>query len=189
MMTKRLASRLRAFSACRNGATAVEFAALSPVLILLIGGIVDIGGALEARGSMDASLSASVQYVLANADKASMASGNDLAAKALVVAADGLDRASGTANASINGRLAASLANGVVTMSKPDSRFDQCFCPSVTTQGVSWGPQSTCASPCADGGYAGKFVSIEMGQRANPLFKGVIDENGMISTRMAVQVQ
>jgi len=188
-MTGKIANRLRSFAACAKGATAVEFALMSPFLIAMIGGVVDIGGAIAVRGAMDSSLSASVHYTLSNADKVSVAGGGDLAGKALVVAVGGLDRKSGQAALAINGKTAASYAGGTVTVSQADPRFDQCFCPSVGEDGVSWGPQTACSFPCPQGGYAGKFVSIEMSQRANPLFKGVVAPDGLVSSRTMVQVQ
>ena len=62
------------------GVSAVEFALVSPVLIVILAATVDIGASLKAKFDLSSAISAGSNYALLGADKVSSTGGGTLAA-------------------------------------------------------------------------------------------------------------
>ena len=68
-----------AFLGDRSGVAAVEFALISPTIILVLVGLIDLGGMLYTRFQLDASLSAGANFAMVNANSVNSTSGASLA--------------------------------------------------------------------------------------------------------------
>ena len=68
-----------AFLGDRSGVAAVEFALISPTIILVLVGLIDLGGMLYTRFQLDASLGAGANYAMVNANSVNSTSGASLA--------------------------------------------------------------------------------------------------------------
>ena len=181
--------RFSAFSRDRRGATAVEFALISPVLILLIAGAVDLGGELYTKFQLDCAVNAGIGYAMANAGSVSSSGGAGLASTmaALVANAQGTSSANSaiTVNNGPTASAGASSGSGGTA-----SAADSCYCPSGTAPAVTWGAATTCGGACSSGGYAGKFVLVQASASYAPIFTGYgFVKAGQITSSSIVRVQ
>lgn len=180
---------LRSFLRKSDGVSTIEFALVVPVLLLIIAGIVDIGGALKAKFDLNASISAASNFVLLNADNVTAAKGGDLATKVAAIAGGGLSSGQGMVSVSVNGGPGVAVTDGASQAQTGGSNADKCYCPSRNGSTVSFGAEVACGTQCsAGGGTAGKFVVISASKPHNPLFGGfgVIDA-GNVNVMAVVQ--
>jgi Flp pilus assembly protein TadG len=180
---------LKNFLRNRDGVSSIEFALVVPVLLLIIAGIVDIGGALKAKFDLNASVSAASNFVLHNADNVTAAKGDDLATKIAVIAGGGLSNGRGVVSVSVNGGPGVSVIDGASQTQTGGSNADLCFCPSRNGNTVSFGAAVVCGTQCVPGGgTAGKFVVISASKPHNPLFGGFgVIEAGNVNVMAVVQ--
>jgi Flp pilus assembly protein TadG len=59
-----MAARLPGLLRCRRGAAALEFGIIAPVLILLLAGLVDLGGAMQQAIRLENAARAGAQYAM-----------------------------------------------------------------------------------------------------------------------------
>ena len=59
-------ANLRKFRGCRVGASAVEFALISPVFLVMVGGILEIGRALYIRNTLQYAVEEAARYAMIN---------------------------------------------------------------------------------------------------------------------------
>lgn len=181
-------SMLKTFLRKRDGVSTIEFALVVPVLLLIIAGIVDIGGALKAKFDLNASVSAASNFVLLNADNVTAAKGGDLATKVAVIAGGGLSSGQGIVSVSVNGGPGVAVTNGASQAQTGASNADLCFCPSRSASTVSFGAAVACGTQCPSGGTAGKFVVISASKPHNPIFGGFgVIEAGNVNVMAVVQ--
>jgi Flp pilus assembly protein TadG len=175
-----------------SGASAVEFALISPVLILILAGLVDIGGSLKAKFDLSSAISAGSNYALLGADKVNSAGGSTLAGNILAVVANGLGSAGGSVQIVVNNgaTINYSTSSGTATQSGTVANADLCYCPTGSAASVTWGSAVTCGSTCPAGGIGGKFVTISASRAYSPLFGGFgVVSSGNITVRSMVQPQ
>lgn len=176
----------RRFLCAEEGASAVEFALLVPIMLLIVGVMLDFGFNLVMRFSVTQAVSASSNYAVVNGTSVSSTGGAGLAQNLVTLVPAAIDAA-----VVVNNGPAVTRASGVSAVSGTASNADKCYCPSVGGSVVSWGSAVTCGSTCASGGgFAGKYVAITGKQMYNPMF-GVlgISRAGWISASALVQVQ
>ncbi|TPJ17221.1 TadE/TadG family type IV pilus assembly protein [Mesorhizobium sp. B2-7-2] len=175
-----------------SGASAVEFALISPVLILILAGLVDIGASLKAKFDLSSAISAGSNYALLGADKVNSAGGGTLAGNILAVVANGLGNAGGSVQVVVNNGATVNYntSNGTATQTGTVSNADLCYCPTGSAASVTWGSAVTCGSTCPAGGIGGKFVTISASRFFSPLFGGFdVVNSGNITVRAMVQPQ
>jgi Flp pilus assembly protein TadG len=179
---------LKNFLRKRDGVSTIEFALVVPVLLLIIAGIVDIGGALKAKFDLNASLSAASNFVLLNADNVTAAKGGDLATKVAAITGGGLSSGHGVVSVSVNGGPGVTVTDGASQAQSGGGNADKCYCPSRSGSTISFGAEAACGTQCSGGGTAGKFVVIHASKPHNPLFGGfgVIDA-GNVNVMAVVQ--
>ena len=173
-----------------GGASAVEFALISPVLILILAGTVDIGASLKAKFDLSSAISAGSNYALRGADKVSSTGASTLASNITTVVASGLGSAGGSVQVVVNNGTAVSYnsSTATATQSGTASNADLCYCPTGTAASVTWGSSVTCGSTCPAGGFAGKFVTISASRSFSPLFGGFgVVTSGSIGVQAMVQ--
>lgn len=185
---KSIMQRLAAFLRAKDGVSTVEFAIIVPVLLFIVAGIVDLGGALKAKFDLNSSISAASNFALLNAADVSTAKGSDLANKIATIAKGGLGNY-GTILVSVNGGPGRKIIDGSSQATTGDGDADKCYCPSRAGGTVSFGTAATCGSLCSpSNGTAGKFVVISATKPHNSLFGGFgIMETGNVSVISVVQ--
>lgn len=192
---RKCANRLSSFAAFlrreKAGVSAVEFALVSPVLLLILAGTVDIGGSLKAKFELSSAVSAGSNYALLNGDKVTSSGGSALANNIMTVVASGLSGNGGGVQVVINnGTSVAYDANtSTATQTGPAANADLCYCTG-SSGAVAWGTPVTCGNVCSTGTIAGKFVAITASKPYAPLFGGFgVVKNGNVTVQSTVQPQ
>jgi Flp pilus assembly protein TadG len=185
-MTKR--HRLSALLSNRDGAAAVEFAILAPLLALVLAGAVDFGGVVFVRFGVDNVVSSAANFALNGRASVNGTVGANLATTIGTILTSG-----GVTGGRVvvNNGPTSTITNGVASAPANSSNADSCYCPTRAGDTITWGGSATCGSACGGGGKAGKFVTIAASRIYTPLFSnyGFIDENQQISTLTVVQTQ
>lgn len=174
---------------CEDGASAIEFAFIAPVFILIIAGIVDIGGMLVARSDVSAAVSAGSNFLLVNAERVSSAP-EEVARQTAAVTGDWLP-AGGVVQVRVNGGLTVQYLNGKISTSGNKSSASQCFCAQGTANSMSLGSPVECGKPCGSAGYAGRYINISAVHGYKPLFSGfgIVSPDETIAISSTVNVQ
>lgn len=179
-------TRRPGFLRADGGASAVEFALLVPIMLLLLGVMLDFGFNLIMRFSVTQAVSMSSNYAVVNGTGVSASGGAALAQSLATLVPAEMDVA-----ITVNNGPALSRTSGTAATSGTASSADKCYCPSLAGAAVNWGSAVTCGSACATGGgFAGKYVAITARQMYTPMF-GVlgISRAGWISASSLVQAQ
>jgi len=175
------------FAKDKSGASAVEFAMVVPIFLLLLVGIADFGGALYVKFGLNSIVSAAANYALVSNASVSSSSGAGLASNlaSIVSNARGTNWANGTVV--VNNGPSATITSGTVSSSGTASNADLCYCPVKSSSGITWGTATACASTCGSGGIAGKFVTIVASKSYSPIFSSYgLVRNGVISSNTVV---
>lgn len=173
-----------------NGVSAVEFALIAPVFLLIVAGGMDFGRALYTKFRLDNAISAASNYVLLNASNVSASGGTGLAQNlAAILATSGTPSAT-TSTVTVNNGPTATTVAGSTTTSGTAANADSCYCPSLSGNTIVWGSAVSCSSTCSGGAPAGKYVSIVVSQSFTPSFSNYgIVQNGAIASRAVIQAQ
>lgn len=165
-----------AYTSNRNprAVAAVEFALVAPILVLLLAGIADLGSQAYMLLRLQAAVAAGSNYAVTESGNVNSANGAALATRiaGIVTAANNGTGPDGTVV--IDDGPEVKVTSGSSTYSGIASAADQCYCPSGAAPNWSWGSAVSCGTPCAGGGFAGKFVAITASYAYTPLFPGVI---------------
>lgn len=133
---------------CRRAAAALQFALCSPVMLLFMAGIVDIGRANYGRARMESAVSAGIQYAYLT--------GTTVTATAIKSMVEAL------ADSTVAG-----TTQVVATVAGPG-----CFCVNGAVGSATLASQ-TCNTNCADGRLSGQFVQITATYSFSPLLPGI----------------
>lgn len=168
-MKKRTASiRARHFLRSQDGVSAIEFAILSPLLLLILAAVIDLGTLVYTRMQIESAVSAATAYAFANAENVSQANagtlGNGMAK--MLTARLGADI---TAVVEINNGSRHTYGSGQIVHSGSASYADQCYCLTSSGSALTWAA-NTCGITCSGGGTAGRFVTISVRKPYQPLF-------------------
>lgn len=153
----------------QRGSIAIEFALVAPVLLLILAGVIDIGGATYTRLSLDARVTAMAEYALLQSAPGDQAGATKLA-EALAGMLQG--QASETGKAVVNNAATAEWTGSAVTSQSGPGDVANCYCPTLSADTMVWGQQTSCGAPCASGGSAGQFVQISAEARHVTIFPG-----------------
>ena len=133
---------------CRRAVAAVQFAICTPVLLLFMAGVVDLGRANYGRARMESAVSAGVQYAYLTG--------------ATVTAANVKSMVEALADSTLNG-----ATQVVATVTGPG-----CFCITGAVGSAAMAAQA-CNTNCADGRLSGQFVQISATYTFSPLLPGI----------------
>jgi Flp pilus assembly protein TadG len=181
-----------AFLGDRSGVAAVEFALISPTIILVLVGLIDLGGMIYTRFQLDASLSAGANYAMVNGASVNSTSASSLASTLAGLVSSGQSSNWADSSITVNAGPTASSSGGTVTTGGTASNADSCYCPTgAAASSVSWGTAQTCGATCTGGGYAGKFVLLSASKSYTPIFSGygLVSQAGTMTASSLVQVQ
>jgi Flp pilus assembly protein TadG len=180
---RRFIKRFRNLLATRDndGVAALEFALITPVFVLVLAGIVDLGGVVSAKFRLDTAVAAASNYVLVNNSQVSSTQGGTLATNLASIVTGGTGTTM-SANVSIvvnNGPSATVVTGGTATSGGTAANANSCYCPTGTPTSLTWGTAvTTCGSTCPSGLLAGKFVLISANYTYLPVFSNYNFING-----------
>ena len=162
--------RFLPFGLHERGTSAVEFALVAPIYMLLFVGVNDFSMAMYNKFALNGSVSAAANYTILNASQVGSANGATLAQNLALIVGSAHAANWASATITVNDGPVATLSGGVVTTSGSSSAANSCYCPTPSGSDVSWGSAMTCGATCSGGGIAGKFVSIVATTTYNSLF-------------------
>ncbi len=167
----------------REGTAALEMALISPMLLLLLTGLVDYSRVYREEMQLSATVSAAVQYTMINASQVNGTNGASLAASLTGIVANGTAVGWASASATVNGGPTSAANNSGTTAGGTAADANNCWCPAVAGSRWTWGAATACGTVCTGGELAGKFVTI-VGTRT---FDAVFSHYGFLSSRVLRQ--
>jgi Flp pilus assembly protein TadG len=156
----------------REGTAAVELALISPLLMILLAGIVDFGRAYHEEIELSSSVAAASQYALLNVAKINSTGAAALAATLSGIVANANGAAWAGASVTVNDGATSAISGGSTSASGTAANANNCWCPTGVAAAWTWGSAVTCGSPCAGGTLAGKFVTIAGTRSFSAIFTG-----------------
>jgi Flp pilus assembly protein TadG len=135
-------------------------ALISPMLMILLAGIIDFGRAYQEEIELSSAVAAAAQYALLNVASINSTNAASLASTLSGIVANTNGAAWAGATVTVNAGASNSIAGGVATTSGTAANADSCWCPTGVSSAWNWGSAATCSSACAGGTLAGKFVTI-----------------------------
>ncbi len=184
---RRQASR---FLRGESGASAVEFALLGPVFIVMMAGIVELGGAVNTKLRIDSAITSASTYLLGKGASVNASSAETLAKDVLKMLEAELGKKDVAAAVTVNNGPTVTMTIEGEGKSGNNSGADSCYCPSKGDGLIQWGNAMTCGTACASGGFAGKYVVISASKGFVSLFP--VDrfiKSDMLGGTAIVQVQ
>lgn len=167
--------------------SAVEFALISPLLLLIVAFTLDFGAALYLRFQLDQAVTASAGYGLVHASMVSPADAPDLAARMAGIA--GGDPAVSVSIIVNNGPRADQIA-GILTASGDPQAVTHCYCPRTVDNTPDFGDRVTCGTLCPGGEPSGRYITVSAMRPHRPLFFDYgITRNGFVSAHAMVRAQ
>lgn len=159
----------RGFLANPRGMAAVEMAMLSPIFLLVLGGAVDYGGAMQIKFNLDNAVTAASNFALNNASKVASTTGAALATQLAAIVVSGHSANWANASITINNGPEVTVTSGVSVNTGTASSADSCYCPTGAMTGIVWGSAVACGSACGNSALAGKYVVISAKHSFSPL--------------------
>jgi len=185
----RFLSCLGRFLSERKASAGIEFGIVAPLLGLILGGAVDLGGVVFVKFRLDNAVSAGANYAIVNGAKVNSSDSESLASSiATILQNSGAGAVNGTIT--VNNGTVATITNGSVALSGTAANANSCYCPTRSGNIVAFGSQKGCGDDCGDGTGAGRFVVIDTNRSYSPLFSNYgIVSNGQVASRAVVRVQ
>jgi Flp pilus assembly protein TadG len=144
----------------RDGTAAVELALISPMLMILLAGIIDFGRVYREEIELSSAVAAASQYALLNVANINSTNAASLATTLSGIVANTNGAAWAGSTVTVNDGATSAVAGGVPTASGTAANANSCWCPTGASSAWTWGSAATCGSACAGGTLAGKFVTI-----------------------------
>jgi len=154
----------------RSGVAAIEFAIIAPLYILLMAGMLNLGGAIYVKMTVDSAITSASTYALAKGDSITAAGAATLADQIAGMLATELGLTDSTISVDVNNGAVLSISGGVKRTNGTAANADLCYCPAANGAVVVWGSAVACASQCPSGGFAGKFVTVAASRPFTPMF-------------------
>lgn len=186
---------MRARDWCRRrqrcaGTAAVEMALISPMMLMLLTGIIDFSRVYHEEISLSGAVAAAAQYALINAATINSTNAASLAASLSGIIANSNGTAWAGASVTVNDGATSVVTGGTTTSSGTASNADSCWCPTGASGSWTWGTAVACGSACSGGTLAGKFVTVTGTRSFIALFGGYgLINNRTLSQSMLVQAQ
>ena len=188
-----LGHALKILTAENSGVTAIEFALVAMMFLIIVAGTVDLGMLIYTEEEIDAAVAAGAEYAEANAANVNSTSGSNLATAIASVVANANGNNWASSGVCVNNG-ATGMANGGTAPTTCSGTADDYYCPSLPSGSSppswSWGSAATAGSSCTGGGIAGKFVAITASRSVSPLFPAFgFVQNGTISQSVLVETE
>lgn len=180
---RKLANR---FKRNQRGASAIEFALITPVILLLLAAVVDFGLLVHNRSTLETAASSAVSYALAKGQDLKASNAQTYVATIADIASRQLD-ADVRVDVILNRTLVNSRTEAGPTQGGTSSVANQCHCPTRSAGVIEWGDTIRCNAPCSEGGFAGRFLTVRASKRYQPLFFefGLISKGSIVVETLA----
>lgn len=170
-----------------RGVSALEFALVAPVVLLILAAVVDFGTLIHTRTRLEIAASGATSYALAAGQglKPENAAqlGENTARALLGQMGEGLGL-----EITLNKSFITSYAGASLHQSGSTNAANLCYCPRRSDTGIEWGEPMACGVACPDGGMAGKFIAVRASLPYRPLFAdyGLVENDVVSIQTMAV---
>ena len=172
----------------RRGVSAVEFALIAPVFLIILAGVIDVGQMMQIRSELNTAVSAGANRVLLNGG--GLASGTAAAIASDVAFVSAADVPGVTAKVTVNNAFSISMTGRAASASGQASVADQCFCPTAQGTAVDWSVPVSCGAPCPKSDeYAVKFLEISVSRPYSAMFGGYGFLGDSIGVKTTVSTQ
>jgi Flp pilus assembly protein TadG len=182
---------IRAFLALarnRKGVSAVEFALIAPVFLVILAGVIDVGQMMKIRSELNTAVSAGANRILLSGGGLSAGTAEAIAADVASISA--ADTPGVTAKVTINNAFTVSMTGRAATASGTVSVADQCFCPTSQGTAVDWSVPVSCGAACPTSDeYAAKFLEISVSRPYDAMFGGYGFLGNSIAVKTTVSTQ
>lgn len=174
----------------RSGAAAVEFAMISPVLVLILAATIDFGAVLYGQFRLNEAVSAGTNFAMVNGDRITGTGSEALSEHLAAILTGSQGSASVDADVIVNNGARRTFSKGSYQSGGVPAAADRCYCPVTVSGEIQWGAAVACGTACASGGQAGKFVHLTATQHYQPFFSnyGIVTE-GTISANALVRAR
>ncbi len=173
-----------------DGIAALEFALLTPLFLIILAGVVDLGGVVSTRFRLDTAVAAASNYVLVNSTQVTSTAGATLASNLALIVTTSETSTAANATVVVNNGPTVTSSGGTNTPSGTAGNADLCYCPTGSPTSLTWGTSVTCGSACTGGGLAGKFVLVTATYTYSPVFANYdFVNNGVVNSGALVQTQ
>ena len=158
----------------RDGTAAVEMALISPMMLILLAGIIDFGRAYRDEIELSSAVAAAAQYALINAASINSAGAASLAGTLSGIVANSNGAGWAGVTVTVNAGATNAIVGGTATASGTAANANSCWCPTGSSGTWNWGSAVGCGTGCAGGGgtLAGKFVTITGTRAFTSIFTG-----------------
>ena len=184
-----LKRRLAGLGRDERGVSAVEFALVSPVLILILAGAVDLGGAIYTKFQLDCAVNAAIDYAMVNASSVNSTAGPALASTMAALVSNAQGPSAANASITVNGGPTSTTGGSSAGAGGAASAANSCYCPSGPPR--PWtGARLDLRRVLQRGRLAGKFVLVQASTAYAPIFSGFgFMNSGQITSSSIVRVQ
>jgi Flp pilus assembly protein TadG len=173
----------------RDGVSAIEFALVAPIILLLLAATVDFGSMIHARTQMEGASQSAMTYAMGRGQPFEATKAPELAQNLERILLARLGQGS-TIAIDVNHGAQRSLANGSASATGNAALSALCYCPTMSETGVSWNTALACAKPCPKGGTSGKFVYMSVMVAASPIFGGFgLADNGQLQLQTIGRIE
>ncbi|WP_170314850.1 TadE/TadG family type IV pilus assembly protein [Aquibium carbonis] len=166
----------------RKGVSAVEFALIAPVFLVILAGVIDVGQMMQIRSELNTAVSAGANRILLNGGGLSAGTAEAIASDVAFISA--ADTPGVTAKVTINNAFTVSMTGRAASASGKTSVADQCFCPNPQGTAVDWSVAVSCGAACpASDEFAAKYLEISVSRPYDAMFGGY----GFLGNSIAVK--
>lgn len=176
---------------CRNqlGASAVEFALLTPIILLILAAVMDLGLWINARTKLESALSSASTHVMASGQQANTDALGELTQTAVGILVQQVGEKA-TISATIDDAVRVSYAAGGYSTSGTESDLGRCFCPALQSEGFDWGPAQACGTPCpSSDAFSGRYMSLSVSAPYTSIFGSNVVKIDRVTTGALVNYQ
>lgn len=173
----------------QDGVSAVEFALVAPIILLLLAAAVDFGSVVMTRMQIEDAAQSAMTYAMGQGQPLEAANAATLAGNVerILVSRLGSDV---NLQIDVNHGAVKTYADATSSKSGNSALAASCYCPTMSSAGMQWNTALACSKPCTGGGGSGKFVYLRISKPFSPLFGsyGLI-EDGFLRLQTIGRIQ
>lgn len=165
-----------------DGVSAIEFAILTPLFILVLIAIIEIGSAIFVRIDINSRIASLSNYFTISYSPETTESELTYILNAHYgagIRSIGLN---------INYSISAMLDGDGFQSSSTETPLSNCYCPSGAGSSVIWGAHTDCGTVCPNGSRAGRYVLISIEGRQIFLFGRFLPANSLAVSNVVVKI-
>lgn len=162
----------------QDGLSAVEFALIAPIFLLLVTAAVDIGALVQDKMRIEDAAQSAMTYAMGHGQPLDSAKAKELAQNLERILVSRLGSDVGV-TVDVNHGAVRTYAGAKGQDSGNAALAASCYCPTMDASSVKWNDVMACGKPCPGGGGSGKFVFLKISKPHAPIFGGYgLAENG-----------